>query len=687
MKRAGLPFSQFSVYLHVPNNPLRGFLIVFVLISSCTWLALSQGSPLVREVVISHVNVIPMDSERVLKDQTVVIENGRIAKITSGDGPVSKSVLRIDGHGKYLMPGLADLHVHLFSSDDLLAYVLYGVTTVLNMDGGPQHLMWRAQVREGKLLGPSIYTAGHTIDGFPPLNEMFLTAETPDQARALVREQKRQGYDVVKLYGTLRPDAFRAILDEATAQKIRVVGHVNRQVGALEVLKSTQVLAAHLEDLVAARFDHPPTDAELVEFADAIASSHITVTPNLNVNPTNIAQLQNLDSVLASPAAKLLSPAAYSQWMPTNNRNERNDQTGQQIEFANAMQGIIAKLTRLLNDRSVRLVLGTDAAPYGFPGLSAHQELQELVNTGVSPYQALVTATKAPGVFIGENISGAERFGTVSEGSTADLLLLSSNPLESIKNLDSIEGVILRGRWLPATELKQRAQSMESRFVSAKKATDTIDAALEAGNEAPLAKAAESHATEGSAPMAEWVLMAKARKLQGKNLKASIRIAELNTQLYPESFSAPYILADLLYKDGDVAGAKRQVTRSLALEPHNAASLNLDEKMTAVNQPLTFRPAGTYRIEYVNDQSHEVQKTELSIERAGNGQYGGKRIDGSGAASTLQSVVAGGQRIWAVADSPYGPLEFRITVKGTELTGYWAGPFGQNGSLKGTKAE
>src|SRR5882672_11024855 len=321
-------------------------------------LAASQHSAAqANAIVILNVSVIPMDSEHVLENRTVVVQDGKIAKITSGDVSLPKGALRVDGHGKYLMPGLADLHVHLFSSDDLLAYTIHGVTTVLNMDGGPSQLKWREEVREGKLLGPTIYTAGHTIDGFPPLNEMFLTAETPDQARAIVREQKLRGYDVIKLYGTLRPEVFRAILETAKQEKIPVVGHINRQVGALEVLKSSQVLAAHLEDLVAARFDHPPTDAELAEFADAIARSHITVTPNLNVIPTNIAQLKNLDAVLASPGAKLLSPAAYSQWMPANNRNERNDQTAQQIEFMNAMQGIVTKLVRLINIRGVRLVL------------------------------------------------------------------------------------------------------------------------------------------------------------------------------------------------------------------------------------------------------------------------------------------------------------------------------------------
>ena len=117
------------------------------------------------------------------------------------DVPIPDDALRVDGRGRYLMPGLADLHVHLFSSDDLLPYVASGVTTALNMSGNPQHLQWRDEVRSGALLGPTVFTTCPIIDGVPPLNEAFLTAETPEAGRAIV--------------GTLRPDVFRVILEVA----------------------------------------------------------------------------------------------------------------------------------------------------------------------------------------------------------------------------------------------------------------------------------------------------------------------------------------------------------------------------------------------------------------------------------------------------------------------------------------
>jgi imidazolonepropionase-like amidohydrolase len=670
------------------EKSLRAFCSLLLLFPSICYAGMPAQSGRSDVTVFLHVNTISMETDRVLKDQTVLVQGGRILRIApSTETPLPRHAARIDGSGKYLVPGLADLHVHLFSSDDLLSYVANGVTTVVNMDGGPMHLRWRDQVRQGKLLGPTIYTAGHTTDGVPPLNEMFLTAERPEEARAVVREEKQAGYDFIKLYGTLRPDVFHAILETAQQEKIPVVGHINRQVGALEVLKSTQVLAAHLEDLMFARFDHLPTDAELEEFATAIAASHITVTPNLNVNPANIAQLQDLNAVLKSPDAKLLPPAAYSQWMPANNRNERNDQTTQQIALMKEVQKTLYKLVNLLQAKEVRLVLGTDAAPYGFPGLSAHQELEELVEAGFTPYQALLTATRNSGAFIAENVPNAPRFGTITDGAVADLVLLSANPLENIENVNSIDGVMLKGKWLSAAELGSLQAAADAHAVKIKQRLEEIDAALESGDVDRAEKSAEPPKSERSPWIAEWVLMTKARKLQATKLPAAIQVAQLNTRLYPQSFSAFYLLADLQFQDRNLDQALTQARKSLQLEPHNAATLNLAEKIETIQQPLRFKPSGTYRLECTNDLSGEIQKTDLLIEAQPNGQLRGKKNDPDGNASVLSSVYVGGNRMWVVAETSFGPLEFRISADGNNISGYWAGPFGHNGKLSGKRVD
>jgi hypothetical protein len=547
------------------------------------------------------------------------------------------------------------------------------------------HLAWRNQVRAGHLLGPAIYTAGPTIDGLPPLNETFVTEEDPQQAQALIHECKLAGYDFIKLYGTLRPDVFRSILDAADRESIPVAGHINRQVGALEVLQAHQALAAHLEDLLFSRFDQPPSDTELQEFADAIAASHITVTPNLNVNPANIAQLQDLDAVLKSSESQLLSPAAYSQWMPANNRNERNDQSAQQIEQIYQVQKILYRLVTLLHERSVPLVLGTDAAAYGFPGLSAHQELQELVAAGFSPYQALLTATRNPGTFLAENLPAAARFGTVSEGFAADLILLSANPLADIRNLRSMEGVLLHGRWLPALELQNLQSAALLRAAPIKRRLQQIDSALEAGDVAAAQKSAQPLRAERDNWISEWVLMTKARKLQATNLPAAIQIARWDTQLYPGSFFAHYLLADLLFQDNQLSAATTAIQKSQTLESHNAAALNLSDKMKTLSQPLRFAPQGTYQVQLKNDQTGQTQTTEFVLESPSGGHFAGKKKDSGNEASPLRSVYAGGNRLWVVMDGAFGPLELRVTVNGDSLSGYWAGPFGHNGQLAGRK--
>jgi hypothetical protein len=638
-------------------------------------------------LAITHVNVVPMDAEHVLEDRTVLVTEGTISALGHArDVAVPKGAVQIDGRGRYLMPGLADLHVHLFSADDLLAYVAAGVTTVANMDGGPVHSSWRDQVRAGELVGPSIYTAGHTIDGVPPLNEMFLTAETAEAARAIVAEQKRAGYDMVKVYGTLRPEVYRALLQAGEDARIPVVGHINRQVGALAVLKSSQALAAHLEDLLFARFDRPPSDAELVEFADAIAASSMTVTPNLNTGPVSIAQIRDLDAVLSSSEARLLSPAACSQWMPANNRNDRGAGAERQVEMMEGVLATLRKLARLLSSRGVRLVAGSDAAAYGIPGLSLHQERQELVKAGFSPYEALLTATRNSGEFLAEKVAPSlPRLGTVAVGSVADLVLVSANPLQDVGNAARVEGVWLRGRWLSSTDLKARVRAASTRFDEVKRRLDEVDALLEAGDEARATTAGLGLGSDGSSWIAEWVLMTKARKLQGTKLPAAIAVARLDTRLYPQSFSAFHLLGDLLFRAGDREGALHAARQSLALAPHNSATTHLVQKIETVALPLQFEPTGTHEVEYRNGVSGEVNQATIEIDGPPPGPFTGKWKDAEGESSDLLSVHAGGDRLWVVAPTPFGPIEFRIVFDDGKLRGEWAAPFGRNGTLVGRK--
>jgi imidazolonepropionase-like amidohydrolase len=216
-------------------------------------------------IAITNVNVIPMDRERVLKDQTVVIRAGRIHKI----GPASrlkapKGARVLDGRGKYLMPGLVDMHAHLFSDDDefpeqlageeLFLMLANGVTTVRLMIGTPEQLKYRAQVARGELVAPTLYVASPQITGRrqgSTFNGRVVTKA--DEARAAVRDFKAAGYDFIKLTNFITPEVYEAVIDQAKKEKIRVVGHVDTRVGvrrALEVGQQIEHLDAYLESVL-----------------------------------------------------------------------------------------------------------------------------------------------------------------------------------------------------------------------------------------------------------------------------------------------------------------------------------------------------------------------------------------------------------------------------------------------------
>src|SRR5262249_10372650 len=152
--------------------------------------------------------------------------DGLIANVgPKGSVSVPKGATVIDGQGAYLMPGLVDMHVHVATPDDLLSFLAFGVTTVANLDGSPAFLRWRQMLADAKLVGPNLYTAGPIVDG-KPLTGMFAAARTAEQGKALVTDQKRAGYDWIKVYSTLKPEVYHAILDAAREQQIAVIGHL-----------------------------------------------------------------------------------------------------------------------------------------------------------------------------------------------------------------------------------------------------------------------------------------------------------------------------------------------------------------------------------------------------------------------------------------------------------------------------
>ena len=363
--------------------------------------AMAQAPAPADTLAIEHATVLPMDRDTALADHTVLVAAGRVLWVgPASAAPVPATARRVDARGAFLLPGLADMHVHLLRPDDLARYVAAGVTTVRNMNGEPVHLAWRAEVAAGTRLGPRIYTAG------PPVRRSFgafwrRPMRTAAEAEALVQAQHRAGYDMIKVQNAIGADAHRALVAAARRAGRPVVGHVAPEVGFARSLAHGQASFEHAEYHL---FDGDGDGTRLDAGAAALARARAWVGTIIS----------DRDGRCALPTAE--------------------------------HRRVIAALRRA----GVRLLAGTDASlgPLA-PGAALHCELASLVAAGLTPYEALVTATRHAGDFAREQLGEPVAFGTVAAGAAADLVLLPADPRHDIRALVRPLGTVLRGRWLP----------------------------------------------------------------------------------------------------------------------------------------------------------------------------------------------------------------------------------------------
>ena len=416
------------------------------------------------------VNVVPMDRERVLHDQTVVIRGSRISEIGDSSAVVvPDGAMRIDGRGRFLMPGLSDMHAHIQSEDNLTLFAANGVTTIRNMFGGRKELDWRARTAEGTLFGPTIYTSGPILDGDPPFFESSPVLTTAEEARQEVLAEKAAGYDFLKVYPGLTAEVYDALMVEARKAELPVVGHV--PVGLMHVLDAGQRSIEHLFGFEWALLP-PGTDLEHHGFKDTIKAwtmVDLTGLPALVqrvkeagtwICPTLIA----LQSFISEEEAQRRSSAPSMRFVLPEDRvgwqafsGSLSDEVTQAATVGDSNRKAVVKA---LSDGGVRLLLGTDCVmPYVVWGFSIHAELANLVDAGLTPYQAFRSGTRDAAEFLG----ALDEFGTVSQGKRADLILLSANPLEDVGAAADPEGVMLRGAWYPRSALQSRLSELAAK--------------------------------------------------------------------------------------------------------------------------------------------------------------------------------------------------------------------------------
>jgi len=455
-------------------------LLAFVLALFCMACA-SAPSPNTHAVAFLHASVIPMDQERVLRDQTVVVADRTIVAM----GPSSKvkvppGAVRIDAKDRYLLPALCDMHVHQVTAawdmmlpaearvpnDELpydrflFPYIANGVTTVQELSASREHLLLRDRIQRGEVLGPRMIL-GQMIDGpkkaWPPPLSTWVA--TPEEAREAVRRAKADGYDKMKVYSFLSRESYDAIVSTAKEVDMDVIGHVPMALSIDEVLDAGQIMIAHSEEL-AKHVDEDYSADKIDRLADQLAQRGVWMIPTLVTTQSIVELFDHPDQVLSRPeAAYYRHPLQAGVWtfVATNLYGPIPPPARQGLR--DAFTKFQRPLTNAVQKKGGKLLAGSDSILPGLvPGFALQRELHELVDAGLTPFEALRTSTTAPFEYLGE----ADRAGTIAVGKQSDLILVDENPLEDISNTSRISGVLIRGRWIGGDEIEKTMQAIAS---------------------------------------------------------------------------------------------------------------------------------------------------------------------------------------------------------------------------------
>ncbi len=424
-----------------------------------------------RCLVIEHVTVLSMASETGPQaDMTVLIEGERIAAIApAAQRTTPNGCTVVDGRGKWLIPGLFDMHVHFMSEPIpeldftpeaiLTPYLANGVLQILDMAATPETNAIRDAVAAGEIVAPFI-ASGALIDGFPPIRPGTRIVADPAAAQAAVAEIAAAGFDFVKVYSRLTPESFAVVLAAADDAGIRVIGHIpgNREVPPAELIQPGFAMIAHAEELSWLAPDK--SDAEIAQFAELLRENGTALTSTLFLDEQILAQTRDPEIVATTDGLAYLHPVELMLWFEENRYT--GNQTPERIATLEALTPFNARFVKALVEAGVPVLAGTDAAfvPGLAPGLALHQELAALVAAGLTPWQALEAATSVPATWLGVS----DDRGTVEVVQRANLVLLDANPLAGISNTRAIAAVIFNGELLDRQMLDDRLEALDALY-------------------------------------------------------------------------------------------------------------------------------------------------------------------------------------------------------------------------------
>jgi len=428
-------------------RPLRSLLTLLLSLPLCA-----------QTVVFRNVNVLCMTSPKIAAKQNVIVRDGKIESVSTALAKLPEGTVVIDGSGKYLIPGLAEMHGHIpppnappgVINDVLFEYLANGITTVRGMLGHPGQLDLRDRAKKGELVSPNLYLAGPAFIG-PAIS-------SPQEAAEKVKAQKAEGWDLLKVHEGLTVDEYDSMANTARNEGMRFGGHVPDEVGLLHAIKMGQETFDHMDGYIEALdgAKGPVDEKKLGEIVKRSKEAGIWIVPTSALWEVLYCTTP-LETLKSYPELKYVPAQSVENWakMYTDRQSKSSREEAKNV-VANR-----ARILRALYKGGVKILMGTDAPQqFSIPGFSLHRELLMMRDAGMTPYDILASGT----VNVGKYFAKQDAFGTIEPGKRADLVLLGANPLTDIANVAKIQGVMVRGKWMSRADLDAGLEKIAAKY-------------------------------------------------------------------------------------------------------------------------------------------------------------------------------------------------------------------------------
>jgi imidazolonepropionase-like amidohydrolase len=392
-----------------------------------------------RDTIIRHADIVDPRTGKIESDQRIIIESGRVTRVhADNDNPIPKRYAAIDATGKFVAPGLTDMHTHtLVSSGQHLLEVMMGVTNKREMTGYPWMLKWREQSQQDSWIAPSMIVTGHMITSYP-MGIYSTVVNSEEEARRVVREHHDMGYDNIKVHNRVELEHYLAINDEAQKLGIQVVGHIPHHISVEQAITAGHLFHEHFKSYINDR-DLQISDQDYVTL---VKTNPVWNSPTLYTYREHLNQ-QEADEWANTPESKYAPSILKDYWFDLIPGVNANSVTPLRRALLENKRTVLKQLLPVTS----RIVAGTDVGGgYQFmvPGYALHVELAQYVKSGMSNLETLRATT----TYAAEATQREGEFGSIEAGARADLLIVNANPLLNVAALVDIDAVMLRGRYL-----------------------------------------------------------------------------------------------------------------------------------------------------------------------------------------------------------------------------------------------